>query len=98
MAEAAAAGRPYTRGRRFGPQKCRTEMLVRRRLRGKQTPMDARRFARPTYEALQAAKHAAPIASDRERLALSLAKDLLDALRAAVEQKKEVGALGPLRS
>ena len=54
--------------------------------------MDARRFARTCYEALQAAKHAAPIALDRERWAHALAKDLMDALRATAEQKKEADA------
>ena len=58
-------------------------------MRWKQTPMDVRRFARTVYEALQAAKHAEPIALDREEEALASAKDLMDALRAAVEQKKE---------
>ena len=57
--------------------------------------MDVRAFARACFEALQVAKHAnhaAPIALDRGRLALARAKDLMDSLRAAVEQKKEADA------
>ena len=77
----------------------RIEMFERRRLRGKPTLMGVRRFATRAHEALQAAKHAASIALDRETLALALVKDLVDALRAArqeaavaVEQKKEADA------
>ena len=71
----------------------RIEMFERRRLRGKQTPMGVRRFARTTHEALQAAKKAASNALEQETLALARLKDVTafatqtrDALRAARQE------------
>ena len=71
----------------------RIEMFERRRLRGKQTPMGVRRFARTTHEALQAAKKAASNALEQRTLALARLKDVTafatqtrDALRAARQE------------